>query len=101
MKLSNFSEVGHRRRSSGISTKTSTSPVTLNANVSNQESKRVGMEWRDYKHMMEKMIKREKWKIFAIPSATHTRHNSVVSEDTEVLGSYVGWILHLAIGHRC
>jgi hypothetical protein len=76
-KVSNFSEVGQIRISRGTSTKIRTTPVTLRRSV---KGVRKGLEKaRDTdRQMIEKMISREAWKIFAIPSAMQTNVNKVV-----------------------
>jgi hypothetical protein len=53
------------RISSGISTKMSTTPVTLQLSVN---VFRCGKD----KQIMEKMMRREAWKMFAIPRAMQT-----------------------------
>ena len=73
-KPSNFSEVGQIRISSGISTKMRTIPVTLRAK---RQLACIAKGWRGlgripYRQMMEKMMRREAWKMFAIPSAMQT-----------------------------
>lgn len=74
-KPSNFSDVGQIRISSGISTKMRTTPVTLRAK---RQLTCIAKGWRGlgrrirYRQMMEKMMRREAWKMFAIPSAMQT-----------------------------
>jgi len=63
-KESNLSEVGQIRRRKGISTKMRTTPVTLLL---------VEVENGENKQMMEKMMRREAWKMLAIPRAIQTK----------------------------
>jgi hypothetical protein len=81
-KTSNFSDVGHTLRSSGISTKIRTTPVTLQAHISPRTRAAVG----EYRQMMEKMMRREAWKMLAIPSAMQTTAElagSTIESNTE------------------
>jgi hypothetical protein len=52
-----------------------------------------------YKQMMEKMMRREAWKMFAIPSAIQTSPSDTKSGGRG--GVYVKWRGHRAIGRRC
>jgi len=93
--------VGQIRRSSGISTKMRITPVTLEAKNKSAcgVAENFGLGRIMYKQMMEKMMRREAWKMFAIPSAIQTSPSDTKSGGRG--GVYVKWRGHRAIGRRC